>query len=82
MLLGKGHVSEDILFGTIHQRSEFRNLRPDLVGDTAPLGARRRWRVLSKCRGNEGGHDATSALSGLDQGIAHEVNHASLPGPD
>jgi hypothetical protein len=35
---GQGHVGEHILFGTIHQRGEFRHLRPDPVGDITPLG--------------------------------------------
>ena len=80
MLPWKGHIGEHILFGTVHKGGEFRHLRPDLVGDIAPLGACGLCRVLGTGRADEGRDDATSALSGMDQGIAHEVNPASPPG--
>ncbi|MNL24735.1 hypothetical protein D3C87_1461830 [compost metagenome] len=80
MLFGKGHVGEYVLLGIIHETGELRHLWPDLVGDIAPLGTCSFWRVLSKSRGDEGRHDPPSALSGMGQGIAHEMNPAALPG--
>ena len=38
------------------------------------------WGVLGEGGGDEGGDDAPSALSGMGQGIAHEVDPAALPG--
>jgi hypothetical protein len=76
--LGKGHVGEHLLLGAVHDCCKLRYFRPDLVvrraNDSldpsrfrltiALLSACRFWRVLGKRRGNEGGHDAPSALSG------------------
>ncbi len=76
--LGKGHVGEHLLLGAVHDCCKLRHFRPDLVvrraNDSldhsrfrltiALLSACRFWRVLGKRRGNEGGHDAPSALSG------------------
>lgn len=59
---------------------ELGNLRSDLISDAAPLGACCLWRLLGERRGDEGGHDTPSALSGMGQGIPHEVNPATLPG--
>jgi len=42
-----------------HPRNR-RSLRPDLVGDSSPLGAGRFWRLLRK-----GGDDAATALAGM-----------------
>lgn len=78
MLFGKGHVGEHILFGTIHQRGEFRHLRPDLVGDIAPLGARSLRSILGEGRGDEGGDDAPTALPGMGERIAHEVDPGAV----
>lgn len=77
--LGEGHVGEHVLLGAVHERGELRHLRPDLGGDIAPLCACGIRRVLGEGGGDEGGHDATSALSGMGQGIAHEVDPAALP---
>jgi hypothetical protein len=38
MLLGKGHVGEDVLLGLVEQGGQLRQLGPDLVGHLAPLG--------------------------------------------
>jgi hypothetical protein len=39
MLLGEGHVGEDVLLGlVVEEGGEFEQLGPDLVGDLAPLG--------------------------------------------
>ncbi len=67
VLPGKGHVGEHVLLGAIHQRGEFRHLRPDLGGDIAPLGACRLRGVLGNGRGDEGGDDTPSALPGMGQ---------------
>ena len=72
--LGKGHVGEHVLLRAVHEGCKLRYLRPDLIGDIAPLLAGGLWRVLGEGRGDEGGDDTLSAFSGMGQGIAHEVN--------
>lgn len=37
MLSGKGHVGEHVMLSAIHDIGHLRHLRPDLVGDIAPL---------------------------------------------
>ena len=56
------------------------DLGPDLVGDGAPLGAGGFDGVLGEGGGDEGGDHPATALSGMGQGIALEVNPAPLPG--
>jgi hypothetical protein len=37
VLLGEGHVGEDVRLGLVEERGELGQLGPDLVGDLAPL---------------------------------------------
>jgi hypothetical protein len=38
VLGGKAHVGEDVALGLVHEAGEFGELRPELVGNPAPLG--------------------------------------------
>ena len=78
VLPGKGHVGKHVLLGAVHERGEFGHLRPDLVGDIAPLGACSLRRVLGEGGSDEGGDDTASALSGMSQSVAHEVDPGAV----
>ena len=78
VLPGKGHVGKHVLLGAVHERGEFGHLRPDLIGDIAPLGACGLRCVLGKGRCDEGGDDTPSSLSCMGQGIAHEMNPGAV----
>jgi len=54
MLLGKSHVGEHIVLGRVHDGGELGDLRPDLIGDGAPLQARSLGCLLSEGGGDEG----------------------------
>lgn len=54
VLLGKGHVGEDVLLGPVHERCELGQLWARLVRDLAPLGLCRRVVGLGKSGGDEG----------------------------
>src|SRR6188472_4136341 len=77
---GKVMVGEHVGFGIIHDGGELRNFRPDLIDDRAPLEACGLSCLLSEGCGDEGGDDASSALAGMRQHVAHEVHAAALPG--
>ena len=64
------------MFGPVHDRCQLRHLRPDLVGDGAPLGAGGLSRVRGEGRGDEGGDDPAAALAGVCQDIALQVHTA------
>ena len=66
--------------GLVHQSGKLGHLRMDLVGDEAPLRARRRGIVLGKGGGDEGRDDTPALPAGMRQHIAHEVHAAALPG--
>jgi hypothetical protein len=53
MLLGEGHVGEDVFLCAVHERRELRQLRAHLIRDLAPLGLGRRVVGLGKGRGDE-----------------------------
>ena len=80
MLGGEGHIGEHVGLGLVHQRGELGHLRPDLVGDEAPLPAGRLGVVLGEGGGDEGGDDTPALAAGMGQDIAHEVDAAALPG--
>lgn len=63
--------------GVIHDRGELGHLRPDLIGDGAPLYARG-LRRLGEGGGDEGGNDTAAALAGVGQHIAHEMNPGAV----
>ncbi len=81
VLFREGHVGEHILFGIIHDGGELRHFRPDLVGDVAPLAARCLRCILSKGGGDESGHDAAAAFSGMRQHVSHEVDPGAVEEP-
>jgi hypothetical protein len=67
MLLWEAHISQHIVLCIVHECGELGNLRPDLVGDAAPLRAGGLGCLLSERRADEGGDDAPPALSGMRQ---------------
>ena len=62
------------------KRGELGELRPELVGDPAPLRLGGLGAVLREGGGDEGGDDAAAALAGMGERVAHEVDAAALPG--
>ena len=54
VLLGKGHVGEDVFLGSVHEGRELGQLRAHLVRDLAPLRLGRRVVGLGKGGGDEG----------------------------
>ena len=79
VFLGEGHVGQDIGFGLVHQGCQLGDLCPDLISNRAPLLTGSFRRFLGECSRDKGGDDTASALAGMGQRIAHEVNPASLP---
>jgi hypothetical protein len=75
----EAHVGEHVGLGFVHQRGELGQLRAQLIGDPAPLAARRRGVVLGEGGSDERRDDPPAALSGVGQNVAHEVNAAALP---
>lgn len=79
MLGREGHASDHIGL-CLAQGGELWQLGAELVGDVAPLRPDRLRIVLGKGGGDESGDDAPTALAGMSQGLAHEVDAATLPG--
>ena len=79
VLLGESHVGEDVCFGLVHKLGEPADRRPQLVGHFAPLGSGGIGIILGEGGGDEGRNHAATALAGMGQRIAHEMNPASLP---
>jgi hypothetical protein len=63
VLLGEGHVGQDVVFGLVHDRRELWHLVADLVCDGAQLGAGGLGGVLREGGGDEGGDDLTETSS-------------------
>jgi hypothetical protein len=63
----KGHVGEYVRLGLIHERGELRQLGAQLVGDPAPLCARRFGIILREGRGDESRDDAPALSAGMRQ---------------
>ena len=80
MLGGEGHIGEHIGLGFVHERGELCGLRPDVVGDEAPLPLGRLGVVLGEGGGDEGRDDAPALAPGMSEHITHEVDAATLPG--
>ena len=78
VLPGKGHIGEHVFFSGVHELGELRHFLPDLVGDVAPLSACGLRRILGEGRGDEGGDHSSAALSGMGQGVSHEVNPGAV----
>jgi hypothetical protein len=66
----EAHVGEHVGLGLVHQRSELGQLEAQLIGDFAPLRARRGRVVLGEGGGDESGDDAPAALSCMGERIA------------
>lgn len=79
MLFREGHVGENVRLGIIEDGGELRHLRPDLVGDGAPLSTCDLERLLREGGGDEGGDHAPAALAGMGQHVPHEVDAIALP---
>jgi hypothetical protein len=69
VLLGEGHVGENVLLGLVQER-----------GDLAPLGLGGVGMILGEGGGDEGRHHAPAAPAGMGERVAHEVHPAALPG--
>src|ERR1700677_3192177 len=54
MFLGEAHVGQDVVFGLVHDGSEFGHLGADLIGNGAPLSAGGLRRFLGEGGANEG----------------------------
>jgi len=54
VLLGEGHVSQNVLLGAIPEGRELGQLAPHLVGDVPPLGLGRRMVRMGEDGGDEG----------------------------
>lgn len=80
VFLGKGHVSQHVMLGLIHEVWQLRNLGPDLVGSRPPLSAGGLGGVLGEGRGDEGRDRPAPALARMGEGVALEVDAAPLPG--
>lgn len=74
------HIGQNVDFGFVEVGRQLGQLRPQLVGDTAPLFAGGVGVILRKRRADEGRNDAAPALPGMGKNIAHEVDTAALPG--
>jgi hypothetical protein len=74
MLCREAHVGEHIGLGIVHQCGELADARPGLIGDLSPLLAGSLGIILGEGGADPGRDDAALCLSGVRQGIAHEVN--------
>ena len=79
MLGREGHAGDHIGLGLV-RGGELWQLGAELVGDVAPLRPDRIGIVLGKGGGDESGDDAPTALAGMSQRVAREVDAATLPG--
>lgn len=79
MLLGKGHVGQDVFFRLVHQRCQLGQLAPDLISHLPPLRASGCGIILGKGGRDEGGDDAPAALAGVGEGGPGKMHPAALP---
>lgn len=54
MVLGEGHVGEDVRLGFVHELGKLRGSGPQLIGDLPPLRLRRRSVLLGEGGSDEG----------------------------
>jgi putative transposase len=80
VLLGEGHVGEHVMLGVVHAGAELRPAGAQLVGDLAPDLCRGSVVGLEEDLADSGGNNSVLALGHVGQGIAHEVDAATLPG--
>ena len=78
--LREAHVGEDVRFGAIHQFGQFLILRPQLIGNDAPLRDCGVEGVLREHGVDRSKHHLPLTLAGVGQGVAQEVYLAALPG--
>jgi hypothetical protein len=75
----EAHIGEHVRLGAVHQNGKLGQLRPELIGNGAPLPGGIHRIILREGGGDEGGDDTPAALAGMGQSITHEVNPAALP---
>ena len=73
------HVGQHIRLGAVHQNGKLGQLRPELIGNGAPLPGGIHRIILREGRGDEGRDDTPATLAGMGQSITHEVDAAALP---
>ena len=78
MLLGKGHVGENVLLGLVQERGELGQLGADLVGDLAPLGLGGVGMILGEGGGDEGRDDAPAAPAGMSRALRMKCNPGAV----
>ena len=79
MLGREAHVGQHISFGIVHQASELTDAWPGLISDLSPLlagGPASSWAKAVPTQAET----MRRRVSGMGQGIAHEVHTAALPG--
>ena len=79
MLGWEAHIGEYVLLGGIHELGEFGDIRPELIGDLAPLALGRVGRFMRVGGGDERRDDTPAAIAGMGERIAGEVRAAALP---
>lgn len=67
MLGGEAHLGQHVRFGVIHEGGELGYLRPELVGDAAPLLAGTVGVVLGEGGGDERRHHAAPLAAGVGE---------------
>ena len=80
MVLGEGHVGQDVGLGRVQEGGELGHAGPQLIGDLTPLGLGRGLVVLGEGGADEGRDHPALGFAGMDQGVAHEVHATPLPG--
>ena len=76
MRFRKRHEGKHIGFASVHQRSQFGELRPQLVGDLAPLSRGCFGAFLGKHGVDQRQHDLSLSLAGMCRGVADEMHTA------
>ncbi|EWY35982.1 hypothetical protein N825_32015 [Skermanella stibiiresistens SB22] len=79
MLLGEGHVGQEIRLGLVQQGRQFGRLPTDLVSDLSPLDPGGRPVILGAGGSDEGGHDPAFALASVGEDVAHDDVGAAKP---
>jgi hypothetical protein len=75
----KGHVSQKVALGVIHDVRQLWHLGADLIGDGRSLGSRCFRGVLHEGSGDEGRDNPPAALPRGGQNVSLEMNPAALP---
>ncbi len=80
MILGEGHVGEDIILGLLHERGGFLGADLESSDEFAPLFASLLLCCLIEGAAQGGGNHWPVLLADPLERIAHEVYAAALPG--